>query len=215
MAPTTILLIRHADTEHKSRLRGWYDPPLSRQGRIEAEMLRQRLAAWNRPVAIYSSPLRRAAETVAPLAEAFGLDLKLLELLREIDCGAMDGRELTEIQARHPDLWERNSAHDDDHFRWPGGESYAEFRARALAAMRSLAAAHPGGRVWAGTHTGVITQAVGALHGTSPARWDAFRAGHASITELQWNGETGVVVSFDDRSHLDSIQPAGEHPRAG
>ena len=35
---------------------------------------------------------------------------------------------------------------------------------------------------------------------------DLYLAGHASITEIQWAGTSGVVLRFDDRSHLAPLE---------
>ena len=113
------------------------------------------------------------------------------------------------MQRRYPRPWRRNLAQTDQAFCGPGGESYRAFRARCLAAIRQIAAAHPGQRVLVVTHAGVITQVVGALAGTSAARWGAFRTANANITELRWWGVGGTVMRFDARDHLDVFGHAG------
>src|SRR5438093_1337007 len=74
-ASTLVLLVRHGVTPTTGRLlpgrrRGLH---LSDEGRRQAETLAARLAAVPKIAAIYSSPLERARETVAPLAKARGL----------------------------------------------------------------------------------------------------------------------------------------------
>jgi Histidine phosphatase superfamily (branch 1) len=92
-----------------------------------------------------------------------------------------------------------------------------------LRALCRIAAAHPGQRVVVVTHTGVITQALGALDGTAAARWEANRAGNASLTEVRWPagggpgalagpGDRGTVVRFDVREHLVAPPPAAPSP---
>jgi 2,3-bisphosphoglycerate-dependent phosphoglycerate mutase len=75
---TTVDLIRHAHAD-------WTpdeDRPLSSRGRVDALTLARRLGET--PVgAIYSSPFRRAIETIEPLAWACGLDAVLVDDLRE------------------------------------------------------------------------------------------------------------------------------------
>ena len=127
--------------------------------------------------------------------------------LREIGCGAADGRTVDEVRARFPLAWERNARQDDDDFRWPGGgESYREFRDRAVAAISAIVARHPGERVAVVTHTGVITQILGALAGAPPAQWQAYRAGNASFTRLEWRRGQAQLVCFDDRDHLATLE---------
>jgi len=70
---TTILLIRHAETDAVGKtIVGWLPGThLNRAGVTQAERLAARLAAL--PItAIYSSPLERAVETARPLAERRG-----------------------------------------------------------------------------------------------------------------------------------------------
>ncbi|MGE5488547.1 MAG: histidine phosphatase family protein [bacterium] len=203
LVPATLVLIRHAeisDGHGSGLLCGWCDPPLSALGRRQVELLAERLAREPAAVAAYTSPLERAAATAAaappPLRPA------RVDALREIYCGELDGMDLASVEAGYPELWRRNEALNDDDFAWPGGESYRHFRTRVIGAVEALAAAHPGRRVLVFTHSGFINQTIGHIKGARPARWDLYLAGHASITEIQWAGTSGVVLRFDDRSHL-------------
>ena len=200
-----LVFIRHAHTcgnggaGSHALLQGRADLPLSAQGRQEARLLQRRLQCESRFDVIYSSPLRRATETAAPL-RAFG-DLHLCSDLQEIDCGMLDGMPLKEVQRKYPGLWASNLRQTDEHFRWPGGESYHEFRERCLRAVAAIAARHCG-RVGVVTHAGVISQMLGALAGRSPAQWEPFRPGHTALTEIVWTGRGAEVLRYDDRAHL-------------
>jgi broad specificity phosphatase PhoE len=118
--------------------------------------------------------------------------------LREISCGFVDGSRLADLQRTHPGLLERNLLQNDDRFRWPGGESYREFRCRVLRGVRSILARHRGGRILVFTHAGVISQLIGFLNRTNPAKWEAFRPGSASITEMIWRTRGPELVRFND-----------------
>jgi alpha-ribazole phosphatase/probable phosphoglycerate mutase len=219
--PATLLLVRHGHVADntlgdEARLCGWADPPLTPLGRAQAARVAEYLAGEPRPAALYASPSARAHETATALGHRLGLPPRLVPALREIHCGRLDGRPLAEVRRRYPELWARNLAQVDDDFRWPGGESYRGFRARVLAALGRIAAAHAGQRVVVVTHTGVISQAIGALDGTAAARWEAHRAGNASLTEVRWPagdvpgartgpGGAGTLVRFDVRAHLAAL----------
>ena len=218
------MFIRHGhvsdnDQGRGARLNGWLDVPLSALGSAQTERLRRHLAAGAPVDALYASPLRRARQTAAALSTTLGIRPRLLDSLREISCGRLDGLPLEEVQRRLPELWRRNLAQVDDDFRWPGGESYRAFRARVLRAVGRIAARHPGRRVVVVTHAGVISQVLGALHGIGPSRWTAFVAGNASITEVRWHDGAGTVLRFDDRDHLAGALPApggvgaADHPQ--
>jgi broad specificity phosphatase PhoE len=152
------------------------------------------------------------------VADRFALRARVWPSLREIGCGGVDGWTLARVRRRFPRLWAANLARADERFRWPGGESYREFRARCLRAIRRIAAAHLGARVVVVTHAGVITQVLAAIHGIAPARWDAFRVGNASVTVVRWDRRGAAagaaeatrlagaaLVRFDDRSHLEGV----------
>ena len=202
---TTLLLVRHGHAEEcdppEGRLCGWYDAPLSWRGREEGDKLAAALRSQPRPTALYTSPLRRARETAEILGGVFHLLPVSVPDLREISCGELDGLPLREVQQRHPEIWQRNLQQDDDYFRWPGGESCLEFRARVLRAAAGIAASHRGERVIVVTHTGVVTQLIGAVEGLSAATWDAFRPAHASLTELLWADGAVRVVRFNQQGH--------------
>jgi broad specificity phosphatase PhoE len=194
---------------------GWTDTSLSDRGQRQVACLVHRMSSAPASV-LYASPLLRALETARPVAEAVGAELRLEPDLREIHCGDVDGWPVEEVRRCYPDLWEANLRQDDEGFRWPGGETYRELRERSLGALRRIAAAHPGERVLVVTHAGVISQVLGCLHGINPARWECYRPGNCSLTELDWEGETGRLVSYDDRGHLEepglpaSTRPPGE-----
>ncbi len=216
MPPSTLVFIRHGhvadnDVGEHARLCGWSDPPLSPLGQQQAVALRLVVAREPAVAAVYASLLCRARETGQVVADVLGLPLRLRRSLREIGCGSVDGWPLWLVRRRYPELWAANLAQTDDAFRWPDGESYQAFRARALRGVRRIAAAHPGERVIVVTHTGVITQLLGELHGTSAARWDTFRVGNASITELQWQHGPDTLLRMNDRRHLDSVTSAATH----
>lgn len=204
----TLLLVRHAHTRDNGgsrapRLVGRYDAPLSSLGEKQVERLRGALAGESAEAA-YTSPLRRTMATARALPER--LPPVLLDSLQEISCGEFDGWLVTDVQQQHPDLWQRNLAQNDDLFRWPGGETYARFRARVLRTVRALAGRHCGGRVVAVTHAGFISQLLGCLAGVKPSRWEQFRPGNASITEVRWGtDDEASVVRYDDRGHLQDL----------
>jgi broad specificity phosphatase PhoE len=72
------VLIRHGESiwNGERRIQGNQDPPLSPRGRRQAELLAARLHAHlPKAAAIYTSPLRRAAETAQVVGAATGLSV--------------------------------------------------------------------------------------------------------------------------------------------
>jgi alpha-ribazole phosphatase/probable phosphoglycerate mutase len=218
MFTTELILIRHGHTasnggEGPMRLSGWHDVPLSWRGHREAAQAALRLWREGPIAAVYASPLQRATSTAAYLVEVLGTELREHPGLREIGCGTVDGWTVDSVKAALPAVWLRNELQQDDDFRWPGGESYRELRARSVAAIGEIGERHAGKRVVLVTHAGVITQIAGCLSGLPAARWDVYRAGNASITRLELRGGRLRLVRFDDRDHLPDHLPEEQRER--
>ena len=93
--PTTLLLIRHGQTDWiaKGVAGRLPDVHLNDEGRDQAARLAGRCRVL--PIAVvYSSPLERALETAAPLAEAFGLDVRPCPEAVELDFGEWVGHSI-------------------------------------------------------------------------------------------------------------------------
>jgi broad specificity phosphatase PhoE len=161
--PTTILLVRHGETDwnRERRFQGHADTPLNEAGRRQAGELAERLRDEGL-TAVYTSPLRRAAETADIVAEHLGLEAEELEALREIDVGDWQGLTVDDVRERFPGRLE-----DAGHSGWPNGETYDQLSARVLPALVGLEQRHHGDRVLGVTHAGPIRAALAAAAGLS------------------------------------------------
>jgi broad specificity phosphatase PhoE len=161
--PTTIVLVRHGETDwnRERRYQGHADTPLNEAGRRQAVELADALRDEGL-TAVYTSPLRRAAETAHIVAQRLGLAAAELEALREIDVGDWQGLTVDEVKARfHEGLdaaWRSG---------WQNGETHDELSARVLPALIDLERTHAGGRVLGVTHAGPIRAALAAATGIS------------------------------------------------
>lgn len=149
---TTVLLIRHADPV-PSRTGDLPevddDRGLTSDGHTAAIALSERLADEMSIGAIYSSPFRRAIETVTPLAKRLDIAVTPLEELRE---RWLSDRvlEYDAFLATYRKTW------DAAEFSPPGGESRLSTQTRALEALDHIREKHPGEVVVAATHGGLI-----------------------------------------------------------
>jgi broad specificity phosphatase PhoE len=143
---TTLLLVRHGETDwnRDRRVQGQTDVPLNDEGRRQAGALLLELEGREFD-AVYSSDLARALETARILAESRALEVSTLAALREKHFGTWEGLTDLEVIDRYPDA--RLGG-------WGDGESTEELEARVLAAIREIAAAHPGQAVLVVTHGG-------------------------------------------------------------
>jgi 2,3-bisphosphoglycerate-dependent phosphoglycerate mutase len=161
--PTTIVLVRHGETDwnRERRYQGHADQPLNDQGREQARRLAELLRDESLS-AVYTSPLRRASETASIIGRSLGLEPVELEALREIDVGEWQGLTVDEVRSRFPE-------HADVDWRsgWSGGESHDELGARVVPALVGLERFHRGERVLGVTHAGPIRAALTAAMGIS------------------------------------------------
>jgi broad specificity phosphatase PhoE len=199
VVPTRIVLIRHGLIDTAARLCGGLDLPLSSRGRAELAALLGRPPREDTPDALFTSTLTRAVEVACGLCRVWKLEPERASWAREIDCGVVDGMPLDHVQRRFPHVWARNAAQRDEGFAWPGGETYAQFRARVLRGLSGVAARHPAGRVVVVTHAGVISQVLGVIKGRPACVWEPDRPQPLTATEVLWSDAAPqVVLSFNN-----------------
>ncbi len=193
-----LLWVRHAEPERIAPGTGVpADPALTARGREQAE----RLAAWLalEPIdAVLSSPQRRAIETAEPVARAHGLDVQIVEGLVEYDVQSDSYIPMEELRAtRDPQL----AAMYEGRWEEFGGESTGTFRARVAATLDEVVAAHPGRRVVAVCHGGVINVALAVVLGLDRHLW--FDPPYTSLSRMVAS-RTGVrsLASLNERAHL-------------
>jgi broad specificity phosphatase PhoE len=184
-----LLFVRHGLPERITGADGPADPPLAAEGRQHAERLARWLQAHGGVDAVWSSPLRRAQETAAPIAAAFGLEVHVDDDLAEYDRNSPHYVPLEEL--KHDADWLAAVAAE-----WAALEADpAPFRDRVTAAVDRAIEAHPGQRVAVVCHGGVINAYVGGQLGTdrilffeprytSVSRVMASRAGDRSLHSL-------------------------------
>ncbi|CAK0859776.1 unnamed protein product [Prorocentrum cordatum] len=90
---TEIVLCRHGETDWnvQGRLQGLSDIPLNGVGRSQALEIAAAVKAGGASVVV-ASPLLRARDTAAIVADECGADLRIDARLREASLGVMEGR---------------------------------------------------------------------------------------------------------------------------
>jgi len=198
-----IVLIRHAEARGgEGRFIGSTDLPLSAAGRAQAGALAAALAPA-RPRAVFASPLARAQDTAQPLAAALGLPVRALPGLAEINLGAWEDQPREAVRAADPAAYAARGR-DFAHFRPPGGESFAQVQARALAALDILARGPlPAVAV---THAGVIRAVLCHVLGMPLANLFRLDPLHAHATTLRPAAQGFALLGFN-------LPPAALAPR--
>ncbi|HVW52472.1 MAG TPA: histidine phosphatase family protein [Trinickia sp.] len=206
--PTQVLFIRHGETDWNriKRIQGHIDIPLAESGIDQAQRLAERLAREARDAArldaIYSSDLRRAQQTAQPAATALGLDLQLVEALRERAYGVFQGHDSREIAQRYPDDYARWQTRDPG-FAPEGGESVRSFYHRVLHDVDEIVRAHPDGRIACVTHGGVLDCVYRRASGLPLDAARNYALLNTSINTVEFAEDgTARVLSWADIAHL-------------
>jgi len=195
-----LLLVRHAEPVRITAEEGGggpVDPVLTERGVDQAH----RLARWlaREPIDhIVSSPLARAHQTAAPLAALHGLDVEIIDGLREYDSEADSYIPVEELKAAKDPRWDAMVRGDWQSF---GGESPEQFRARIVAHMNELVDAHRGRTVAVVCHGGVVNTYLGSILAIAQPLW--FDPIYTSISRVRANsGGIRSVASVNEAGHL-------------
>ncbi|MBL8486417.1 MAG: histidine phosphatase family protein [Rhodocyclaceae bacterium] len=201
MKTTRICLLRHGETDWNAqkRIQGQIDVGLNTTGRTQALVAARRLA--HEPIRrIYASDLKRALETAGPIAERLGLPVQPHVGIRERHYGCLQGLTADQVAAHMPDIHERYRRRDA-HWEFSGGESLTAFAARAIGAVETLAAAHPGETLLLVTHGGVLDVLYRHATGRDLGSPRDFPIPNATLNWLEVGGGSFSVRSWNDGRH--------------
>lgn len=206
MTVKRVILIRSGETDwnHHERWQGWVAIPLNEHGRKQARAL----ANFIRNIgvsALYSSDLRRAADTANLLAGQLGYEPIFDERLRERNIGLWQGMTIDEVRAWYPEDYERLRA-DVQEFKVPGGESRSELQQRILDAFQDILAEDKGETIAIVTHTTatrVLLDKIIPDHDLV-----ANILGNTSVTTIVREAENSdwQLVAPNDTSHLEGLE---------
>lgn len=194
-----ILLVRHGESvgNAEDRMQGSSDFPLSERGRAQARALGAFLAErgllWDRH---YASPLSRARETAAIVAETSGGSRAEPEpALAELHAGALEGLTFSDIAARFPSYATRRIDELGDYAEFDG-ESYEAVQERARGLRERLEARHRAGaeRVLLVGHGGFNYQLLKQLVCLPVPRVCIVRMGNCSLTQVRLRERRGTFI---------------------
>ncbi len=195
-----LLLIRHGETQRVEVETGVADPPLTDVGREQARRLAEWLIAHERLDAVFVSPLLRARETAAPLAERLGHDPQVISELAEFDADSTSYIPMEEMRStQHPRLRAMVEGRWDEF-----GASVAPeiFQDTIVRTLDGLAESHPGQRLAIVCHGAVINAYLGDIIGTPRLLW--FEPRYTSLHRvLVSRGGVRSVESLNELPHLD------------
>lgn len=218
--PVELVVIRHAEPDWESTRHTGGDPGLTELGRSQAHALAEHLRV-RQFAGLICSPLQRARETAAPIAEWHEIEPLVVDDLAEIGV-PLEGY----VSQAEVDAYFRSAANRPFHQHWegfPGGEPFRTFHGRVTNAITSMlhhygVHAHEadGFEVWhspprANTlrlgliaHSGTNAVVLTHLLGIAPVPWEWIRF----ETPLAAYSVVGLRP-INDQGHVWSLQQFG------
>jgi broad specificity phosphatase PhoE len=204
--PTTVFLVRHAETfgNIEGRFCGHSETELTPKGIAQAQALGLRLKGQKFDAA-YSSDLSRAHRTaihalehhVAPMAPALDAGL------REMHYGEWEALTGKEIGEKNADLMR-------EFFRCkapaPGGESIQQVRERTAGSVRKIVETHPESTLLVVSHGNAIMAMLAELLNVPHESSWSFAVANTSITRMMFSKSGRMtLMGFNDFAHTEGV----------
>jgi probable phosphoglycerate mutase len=167
---------------------------LTPNGRGQAERLARHLAS--EPIQhLLSSPIDRARETAAPLAQERHLTVEITEAVTEIDAGAWTGKTFAELD--QTDRWRQfNRLRGATLI--PGGESMVQVQERFVGEMIRLRDMFPNGAVAIVSHADPIKVALACFLGAPLDFYDRLEISLGSVSVMTLDSWGAKVLRLND-----------------
>lgn len=192
-----LILVRHGETLHNVAgiAQGWADSDLSDRGKEQVARLGERLRR-HKCDALFASPLGRALTTATAIRDILGLEITILEDLREMSYGDWESRSFLDIRRDDAGTYERWIA--DPEAQSPNGESHADVRRRMERAFQAVSGAK---RPLLVTHGTAIRIGATALLDMPALAAHKFAQENAAINVFYWRVDRWVLRTWNDTSH--------------
>jgi len=194
-----LVFVRHGRPEHVETLDGTpADPELAAVGHEQARAVAQWLAEIGGD-AVYSSPMRRARQTAAPIESALGLTATTRDGLSEFDRHATAYVPMEVLKASDPAAY--RSMVGGDYL--SDVEDPTQWFATVVDTVDGIVDLHPGQRVVVVCHGGVINAYLGHCLGFPPEDFLRFDVDYTSVTRIMASSQGHrSVASVNERSHF-------------
>lgn len=205
MTQTRLCLIRHGETiwNTEKRLQGHTDTPLNSHGESQARQMAQALRNSQLSFdALYTSDLKRAADTANEIVKTFGMKAIVSTNLRERHFGILQGLTISEAPIIQPEIWQAHINRELDH-ELNGGESITQFATRVHGVLENLRQQHLGKTILIVSHGGTLDMAYRIASQQSLSAERVISVPNASLNWITHNGVKWTVDRWADTSHLE------------
>jgi broad specificity phosphatase PhoE len=206
-----LILVRHGESvgNFENRLQGHEDYPLTALGERQAALTADRLSEEG-VVALYTSPLLRAATTATAIANRLGCEAMVLPGVAEYSFGALSGMTYREVR-EHFAATPATADLPPNEREYPGEEGRENFARRVTQAIWGVVDTHPDQSVAIVSHGGPIALFCQTVLGLPYRRPMPFSIDNCSlaIVEVEWSEATGernaVLTRLNDTCHLEAL----------
>lgn len=198
-----LFLVRHAESiwNREQRIQGRQDPGLSENGRRQAKGLAKRLRKENVQI-IYSSRLKRCAQTARIISKAAKAPVKYLPEIEEIILGEWQGKTVEQVRREYPKVY-NDWLNAPSKAKIPGWEGIPRFTKRVNKAFADILNSNCANSVCVVTHWGVIAAYFSKILNTS---FDWFfktmRIDNAGVSKISYKDGNAVIQYINDTRHL-------------
>lgn len=199
-----IILVRHGEAEGNFNriFHGHYNSSLTSRGNIQAQRTAEFLDKY-KIERLYSSDLKRAADTAGYIAERQKLEINFLPMLREISGGKWENKPWEALEKEFPDVyrtWETNISAA----RLPGGESTAELKLRCGKEINRIAEENKDKNIICAVTHGTVLRALVSMWKNVPME-EIMWYDNASVTIAEYENGTYAVCAEGLNAHLSGI----------
>jgi probable phosphoglycerate mutase len=190
-----LILVRHALPVRRENSVGPADPELSDDGLAQALLFAKYMESEHID-ALYSSPLQRAQQTAAPLAQLKKMLPVIVDGVAEFDQHSNEYIPVEELKAANDPRWAEMM-----NGTWTSPEEAQEFTDRVIDALESIIRDNRGGRVVVTCHGGVINEFLAHVLGLENRQF--FYPNYTSLHRIaaSSNGHRSVL-SINETAHL-------------
>lgn len=198
-----IFLIRHAESiwNREQRIQGREDPGLSENGKRQAKSLAKRLKKEHIQI-IYSSRLKRCAQTARIISKVTKAPVKFLPEIEEIILGKWQGKTVEEVKKEYPKVY-KNWLNAPSRARIPGWEGIPKFTKRIDRAFKIILNSDSANSICVVTHWGVIAAYFSKVLNTD---FDWFfktvRIDNAGVSKISYKDGNAVIQYINNTRHL-------------
>jgi 2,3-bisphosphoglycerate-dependent phosphoglycerate mutase len=190
-----LILVRHALPVRRENSVGPADPELSDEGISQALLFAQYMESEHIDV-LYSSPLQRAQQTAAPLAQLKKMSPIVVDGVAEFDQHSNEYIPVEELKAANDPRWTEmiNGT-------WTSPDEAQEFTERVIDALEGIINDNRGGRVLVTCHGGVINEFLAHVLGLENRQF--FYPNYTSIHRIAASSSGHrSVLSINETAHL-------------